>query len=187
MLNLSTLEKNKLVAEALQRFHDLSARERLMIIGAAAVGIFLLSYQIVESIVPHFQKQTQRLELLAKNAKTLPALLKRYQDLSKQQRKIETQFDSGDKAVDIPSYIEGLMKIPDIEINKLAPRDFGGKFEQTQFNIAFYSSDLEQVTSFLEKIIKGKQPLLVTKVGIINSRSSRLRVTFEVSSIRQKA
>jgi len=169
------------------RFSILSLREKGLLIGAIVAIILIGLYITVEFTAPLFAAQNKAINKLSGEIKTLPTILKNYSQLEARRKTIETQYDAGDASLDIPSYLEGLMTIADIEINKLVPREFGGKFEQTQYNIAFNSHDLKQIVEFLEKIIQGSQPLLITKFSINNLRSSRLRVSLELSSIRRKS
>lgn len=182
---------NQHIETLLEKYRELSSREKQLIWGMLLVGVFIGLYSISSAIAPLFSEQQKTLTRLERDVEALPGIVARWSALSATKQSIESIFDSSGTGIGTSSYLEDLIKtqigITELKsIRALPPRAFGqeGKFENTIYTVDFFTDQLKQVVQFLEGVTKGKQPLILSKISI-KKIANKLNVQVELSSISQ--
>jgi Flp pilus assembly pilin Flp len=173
------------------KFHALTLREKAIIAVAVAVAIAMLLYRIYEPINRIFTSQNDRIATLEAQLKALPPSIERYAKLKARRDAIEEEYKSVDFKEGALSYLENLVRNtdgvqPGFTIKDNPPKEFGGNYEQTLFQIKFISTNLESLVNFLKEVIHGSRPLIISKIDIQKSKyADRLEVDIDASSIRR--
>jgi hypothetical protein len=190
---MSAESLSKTFEPLVEKYHELSSREKQLIWAMLAAGLFIGFYYLVSMITPLFIEQQKKLIQLETQVEALPKLVSRWSALSATKKSIESTFDSSDTGIGTRSYLEDLIKtkvgISDLKsIRALQPRAFGQdeKFENTIYTVNFFTTELKQVVDFLEGVTKGEQPLILSKITL-KKTGTKLNVQVELSSISQKA
>ncbi len=184
---------SKYLEAALQKFATLSERERLLIIGSAAVIFSLAATQLIASSISLFETQSRSITLAEEDIRTLPTVLERYTRLRARRDAIETQYRQVAMKEGALSYIEELIKSklklvrPNFDIKDPAARPFGGQFEQLPYILKLSTTDIDALVDFLKEIVEGAKPLILSRLELQRrAGSERLEVEMDISSIRLK-
>lgn len=173
------------------KFQALTQREKAIIVLAVSVALFMLCYQIYEPIRRVFREQADQLVALEGSMKTVAPGIERYVKLRARRDGIEEEYKEVEFKEGALSHLENLVKgkagvTAGFTIKDNPPKEFGGNYEQTLFNIKFTTTNLESLVEFLRELTYGAKPLVVSKVDIQKSKfADRLEVDVDASSIRR--
>ncbi len=173
------------------KFQALTQREKVIIVVAATVSVFMLSYQIYEPIRRLCREQTEQMVALESSMKTVAPGIERYVKLRARRDSIEEEYREVEFKEGALSHLENLVRnkagiTAGFTIKDNPPKEFGGNYEQTLFNIKFTTTNLETLVEFLKELTYGAKPLVVSKVDIQKSKfADRLEVDVDASSIRR--
>ncbi|MBN8550584.1 MAG: type II secretion system protein M [Deltaproteobacteria bacterium] len=173
------------------KYQALTAREKVIIIVAAIVAVFILLYQVYEPIRRIFTQQKEQLSTLDASMKTVAPGIERYVKLRARRDAIEEEYKEVEFKEGALSHLENLVRnkagiSSGFTIKDNPPKEFGGNYEQTLFNIKFTTTNLETLVAFLSELTNGAKPLVVSKIDIQRSKfADRLEVDVDASSIRR--
>lgn len=173
------------------KFQALTQREKVIIVVATGVAISMLLYQVYEPIRRVFHDQTDQLAALESSMKTVAPGIERYVKLRARRDGIEEEYREVEFKEGALSHLENLVRnkagiTAGFTIKDNPPKEFGGNYEQTLFNIKFTTTNLETLIDFLKELTYGAKPLVVSKVDIQKSKfADRLEVDIDASSIRR--
>lgn len=171
-------------------FRALTLREKALIGGGIAVAIPIMLYQgIYLPTVAAFSAQSDLLETISQDLKTVPHILDRYKRLKGKKDQIENEFRQVEIKEGEQSLLENILsgKVdPGFDITPISTTNFGGSYEQANFNVRFSTGSLSNVVDILSEISTGKKRMLLTNLNLSkDSSGEKLRVELGVSSIRQ--
>lgn len=173
------------------KYQALTVREKVIIIVAAAVALGILLYKIYEPIQRVFVQQKDELSTLSASMQTVAPQVERYVKLRARRDAIEEEYKEVEFKEGALSHLENLVRnkagiSSGFTIKDNPPKEFGGNYEQTLFNIKFTTTNLETLVAFLGELTNGAKPLVVSKVDIQRSKfADRLEVDIDASSIRR--
>ncbi|RMG43388.1 MAG: hypothetical protein D6719_03845 [Candidatus Dadabacteria bacterium] len=183
----------KIRQEVFGFYSTLSQRERIIIaLLAITVVIIALSY-LAPPIQQAFSAQQRELKKLEVEIKALPRLTERYLRLKARRNEIESSYHAVELKEGALSHLEKLVTSvagvsSGFNIKDLPVRKFGGAYEQAPFIVKFKTDDLKKLVKFLEEIVNGPKPLILSRIIINKLRNySKLDVEIGVSSIRESA
>ena len=173
---------------------NISAREKVaiaaVILVVCVIGL-LSAYDYVNSL---FSAQKNEFAKIKGEISEATQLLKSYSDLEARRASIEAQYKKVEMHERPLSYLEKIAEekagISSNEL-KIDPRkvsEFGGGYEKAPFSLSFKTNDLEKLVAFLDELVNGPKPFLVSKLELRNMRvrNQRLDVDINVTSIRKK-
>jgi len=175
-------------------FAKLSARERILSgIAAGTIFIALLVYGIIGPALDAFESQQIELTKLEQDAKTLAILLRRYRELEARRGAIEERYKAVEMREGVRAHLEALVKskagIPfgyNIKSGRELP--FGSAYVQENFSLKFDTVNFKGVVDFLDELVRGTRPLILTRLDIRKGRNAEnLTVELDVSSLRRAA
>lgn len=167
-----------------------TSRERGIIVLAIASLVPIMAYELV--IVPAknaFAAQTQTIEKLTEDYKTVPFILDRYRRFQSSKDRIETEFRQVEIKEGEQSLLEGILsgKVDDgFVISPGQTRAFGGEYEQAGFNVRFTTGSVQSLANVLTDITTGNKRMLITSITVTKDpNGDKLRIEAGVSSIRR--
>ncbi|NMC61978.1 MAG: hypothetical protein GYA55_02290 [SAR324 cluster bacterium] len=172
-------------------FEKLSSRERRLIIIAAIAVVLMLVYGVCTKTYQAFVLINSNLSYANEELATVSDLLSQYSKAKAQRDRIENEFRSVEFKEGELTYLEELIKkklnlSSGFTITPRAVTKFGVNYEQHPFTVKFSLSDLKLIMEFLNEIISGPQPLLLTRLDIRMTRNGEtLEVDMDVSSIKE--
>lgn len=172
-------------------FQKLSSREQQLIILAALAVTVMLVYGVGNKTYQAFETINSNLSYANEELTTVSNLLSQYSKAKSQRDRIENEFRSVEFKEGELTYLEELIK-KKLNLNSgftITPRavtKFGINYEQHPFTVKFSLSDLKLIMEFLNEIVSGPQPLLLTRLDIRMTRNGEtLEVDMDVSSIKE--
>ena len=177
----------------LQWYQALSKREQAAVVGISLFLslIFIYAY-IISPIYGIYLDNIAKLEDSNRSFQTLPYVLSRYKKLQSRQSEIEKLYQSIEQRESVLAHLEELVKntagIPSssFTIYEQATRKFANKYEQVPYQIKFSITDYARLVDFLEALVKGKNPLIITSLDMQKSPiGDHIAVNMEVSSVRK--
>lgn len=173
-------------------FTKLSQREKVIVVAAALIGIVFGIHALYEPIQIAFEEQSVQLAKIETDKKTVEIVLDRYQKLVQKKRALESRYQEFEIKEGVLSYLERLVKekgkVPDgkYKITSNKEREFGGSYEQAPFTIKFDTASMPDLVEFLNEVVQGAQPLILTRIDLTKSPvTSLLTVEVDVSTIRK--
>lgn len=173
-------------------FTKLSQREKVIVVVAALIGIVFGVHALYEPIQIAFEEQRVQLAKIETDKKTVEIVLDRYQKLVQKKRALESRYQEFEIKEGVLSYLERLVKekgkVPDgkYKITSNKEREFGGSYEQAPFTIKFDTASMPDLVEFLNEVVQGAQPLILTRIDLTKSPvTSLLTVEVDVSTIRK--
>lgn len=172
----------------------LSPRERGIVIAAAAFLIGMVVYgKIYQPIRDKFATQSLELEQAQKDVDVGVSLLSQYIKLKAHRDEIERAYKQVDLEHRELSVLEQIFKnkatagSEGFAIQNGPVKEFGGNYEQAEFTVSFKTSTLQDVVNFLDEVVHGAKPLVLTLIDLQKSRYGNrlLDAKVEVSSIRR--
>lgn len=188
MKNITTIPAIRI---ALAKYQGLTAREKIIIIVALIVAVFIALYQIYEPIRGSFQNQQERITALEASMKNAGLSIERYIKLKARRDKIEQEYKGIEFKEGALSHLENLVRTKagvssGFTIKDNPPKEFGGNYEQTLFSIKFTTTSLDSLLNFLKELANGPRPLIISKIDVQKSRfAERLDVDIDATSIRR--
>lgn len=169
---------------------SLSFREKILIGSGIAAIIPIAIYQIAYlPTLEAFKDQTISLEKVSQDLKTVPHILDRYRRFKAKKDQIENEFRQVEIKEGEQSLLENILsgKVDSgFDITPISTTNFGGSYEQANFNVRFTTTSLASVVDILSEISTGKKRMLLTNLSLSkDSSGEKLRVELGVSSIRQ--
>jgi predicted nuclease with TOPRIM domain len=187
------MKRHPLVIKILTWHASLSKRERMIV---AAVGIMCAVYVVVTPLLSLQEAREHNENLIAARENDLMQVnnvLKRYYSLVKRRDSLQEQFDKLQLSFEqVTNVIDTIVKesigSDDYELKKTSnPSELGLEYEKQGFSLVVKKLSLDQLVQLMHKLEYGKTPLIVGGVDISKpSRSSSLRATLQVYSIRKK-
>ena len=173
-------------------FTKLSQREKVIVVAATLIGVVLGIHALYEPIQIAFEEQSVQLAKIETDKKTVEIVLDRYQKLVQKKRALESRYQEFEIKEGVLSYLERLVKekgkVPDgkYKITSNKEREFGGSYEQAPFTIKFDTASMPDLIEFLNEVVQGAQPLILTRIDLTKSPvTSLLTVEVDVSTIRK--
>ncbi len=173
-------------------FTKLSQREKVIVVAAALIGLVFGAHSLYEPIQIAFEEQSVQLAKIETDKKTVEIVLDRYQKLVQKKRALESRYQEFEIKEGVLSYLERLVKekgkVPDgkYKITSNKEREFGGSYEQAPFTIKFDTASMPDLIEFLNEVVQGAQPLILTRIDLTKSPvTSLLTVEVDVSTIRK--
>jgi hypothetical protein len=184
------LNIKKYIESLLGWYNGLSSREKLLIwAGVLALTPIFISELVVSPVKQVFVTQSQQLESLKSDLKTVPHILDRYRKVSKKKQDIEKEFQQVEIKEGEQTLLETILsgKVDaGFDINPGVIRAFGGNYEQASFSVRFTITSLNGLIDLLTEISTGAKRMLLTSLSVSKDPSGdRLRVEISVSSIRK--
>ena len=176
---------------ARQRLKQMSGRERAALGVLALFVVGLVMQQLFSSIDGAFAEQQARLEKANGDRKALPFVLDRYLKLESKKKAIEQAYKEVQVVEDPLAQLESLLKSKSsvdktFSINDVAPKRFGGSYEQHSFAVRFSIMDYPQLVELLKELVTGPKPFMLKNLRITKTRGGqRLEVDLDVSSIKR--
>jgi hypothetical protein len=174
-----------------EQYARLDRREILLITAALfMVGLMILS-QFYSWVDSKFEEQAAEIEQLENDAQTVSAMLQRYVRLRSRRDEIEASYKQVEIKEGALSLLESLIRtkanVPTgFTIKDNPPRQFGGNYEQVPFSVKFPISNLPKLVEFLQEVLHGAKPMVVTRLDLRKQRNSdRMDVDMDVSSFRR--
>lgn len=184
-----------MLAKIFEYLKTMTIREKILLVGGLMVVIFLLLQSALSPVSEAFANQEKNLRQTRDRLALLPGQLERYILLQKRRQKIEEKYQTVDFKEGVLSHIEELIRTQakvdnstDYKINPLPEREFGGDYMQEPFRIELYTTSVADLTQFLQELVKGKRPLVLTRLDIKKAPNrSKLIVQLDVSNFRKIA
>lgn len=176
-----------------RKFQQLSKREQAIIFLALLMGIGTVFYTVYEPVARAFAAQETRLEDLSSEMDRVALAIARYAKLRTKRDEIERQNKEVEFSEGVLSYIEGLLRdkagvTSGHQINPREPKPFGADYEQVPVSVRFPIVDMQRLVSFLEAVVHGEKPLILTSLDIKRRPAGdSLDVELEVTSLRRKS
>lgn len=177
-----------------QSYAKLSARERLIVLGAVLVLGLLTLYKLYEVTEEAFAEQSAKVEKLERDMKTVAFELGNYAKAKARKEAIEKVYKEVEIKEGALSHLENLVRtkanIPQgqFTITERPARKYGLNYEQLSFTIKFTTVNLQHLLDFLKELSYGDKPLIVADLKLTKNRISQsLEVELNVSSMRQAA
>lgn len=171
----------------------LSKREKVIILVAGVMVIGTLIYSIYQPMERAFEEQQVKIDDTAQELERTTIALARYAKLKTKRDEIERSNREVEFSEGVLTYIEELLKtkagvVSNPQINPREPKPFGEMYEQAPVSVRFPIVDLKRLTEFLEELVYGKKPLILSSVEIRRRPAGdSVDVELEVSSLRKVA
>ena len=172
-------------------FMNLTAREKQLILFVLISGIVLALYGIGGRIRERFADLEVRVEEANAELSSVSNLLAQYSKIRAQRDRIEREFKDVEFKEGELTYLEGLVRRK-LELTggfTLTPKGsskFGSNYEQHVFGVKFTINDLKKLTDFLNEIVSGNPPMLLTRLDMRLTRNGEaIEVDMDVSSIKR--
>lgn len=176
---------------AIEQYRKMDRREIVLV----ALAMFMISLVLVSQVwgwvSSAYETQAAELEQTEKEVQEVSALLQRYLRLQQRRTAIEASYQQIEIKEGGLSLLERLIRTEagissGFVIKDNPPRQFGGNYEQAPFNVKFPTSDMSKLIDFLDKLIHGPQPMVLTRLDLRKNRGSdRIDVELDVSSFRK--
>lgn len=182
---------SKLQIQVKDWFKSLSSREQLMVVvGVIILTLMLLPY-IYTPIFNAYVRQENRSRDTGLQVASLPSVLERYVKFEKRLQATEDHYKSIVMDQGGISYIESLIKnkaglSSGYNIKDLPPSQFAEQYEQAPFQISFKISDYKRLIEFLDGVIHGERPLVLSNLKLRKARrGDHIAVEAVISIIRR--
>lgn len=191
MTDLKSISFGTLYGLIAAKFQALTQREKIIIYVSLVVVAFMGLYQVYEPVRRVFTQQMQQISDLEAVMKNVGPSVERYVKFKARRDSIEEEYKEVEFKEGALSHLETLVRnkagiSTGFTIKDTPPREFGGNYEQTLFSIRFTTTNLQALIDFLQELIHGSRPLIVSKIDIQKSRfADRLEVEVDASSIRR--
>ncbi len=173
------------VIEQLQAVQSrLSRRERLLVIGAAAAFLALVSLLTVVKIGGAIQDRESRIEYLETGLRQVVTLSSGFREAQDEQRRLESQLQ-GQPDVSLFSHMEELARGQGVSISNMTPRQpvtEGGVREET-VEVSLDSVTVDKVAGLVNAIQRSPHMVKVSSLRIRRRGSGdEVQASFSVSS-----
>lgn len=180
------------IEKAKHWYESLSPRERLMVVAAAAIFFYVLAESVIVPIQTAYENQAKRSRATSLQMDSLPNVLERYVRYKERQKRTEDHYKSIVMNHGGLSYIESLVKKKagiqaGFTIQDMTPRKFAEQYEQAPFRVSFKISDYKRLVDFLEAIVNGEKPLVLSDLKLRKSRNGDFISVESVISIIRRA
>jgi|GEM_PF-5410627 len=156
--------------------------------------LFILYTIINTTLAPlseMYSNQGAKYRKTERDLKSLPNNIEKLLKLQQKKSNIENQYAKVEIKEGVLSHLEDLIqntaKIKndsDFKIIEKGSRRFSNSYKQNSYNIEFKITDLTVLKNFLEKLVTGKKPLLLSNIQLTkNNRQKNLQVKITVSSL----
>ena len=172
-------------------FKGLTGREKQGLAFMAIVLGILVIYVLAGNINSTFSNLDQDLTAANEELTQVSTLLTQYSKVKAQRDRIENEFRSVEFKEGELTYLEDLIRrklglTGGFSITPKGVSKFGANYEQHLFTVKFAINDLKLVMDFLNDIVSGPQPLLLTRLDIKVTRNGEsLDIDMDVSSIKE--
>ena len=173
-------------------FARLSPREKRLVLGGVVVAALILIYLVYEPISDLIDRQSDEVQAIEAQAKEAPQLIQEYRQLERQIKTIHARYKQVEFTEGVRSHLEKLAKdeagvaAGAVQIGEQKGSELGGGYEQIEYLVRFSTQDFSRLVRFLDVLVNGRRPLLLTKLEIrkVNRRGGELEVELSVSTIR---
>ena len=176
----------ELIARIRAAFHNLSARERLLVMAAGGgLLVFLLLVAVVNPLISAASRASSRVEAAENELRAVQILRSRYDEIDTRMASIEQRIRSGPKG-EIFTTLESLARASAVTVDSMEPRTSPASddYRETKVQVILRGVTLAQLVNYLQQIESAPQ-LLSIKSLRIRTRSDKpelLDVNFTVSS-----
>ena len=168
-----------------------SLRERVLCAMAAIVVTALFVSQSFKFVRERFDTQATEVETVQRSIEDVTAGLSRFSLLTARKAEIEAQYKQVEMSEGVRSFLENMLRTKaevssGYTIKDLPTTAFGGNYELAPFSIRFSTTSLQGVINFLNEIVHGPRPLILTDIELRKSRQGdKLDVSLGINSIRK--
>jgi len=175
-----------------EQMSKLSLRERVFLLACVIVVSGFAMYEFV--ITPFSEAlhaQSAQMEALERSVGTLGVLLNRYQKLQEKRQAIEEQYREVEIKEGVRAHLESLVKskagiASGYVIKSVRDQPFGMNYGQETFLVKFETVNFPAAVDFLEEVVYGKRPLILTRLDLKKGRNGEnVAVEVDVSSIKK--
>lgn len=174
-------------------FTGITRREQAIVVsGIIALFVILVQITVIDPVFAFLEQQQVELEETRKEMNALPNVLARYQRLVQRRKNIEELYKAIEMSEGAFAHLEKLIKekagIPaaSFDIKEGLPIKFGMDYEQLPYTISFKITDYNRLIDFLEEIVNGSKPLVISTLDMQKSRlGDHIRVSMQVNSVRR--
>jgi len=171
----------------------MSSREKSLIAAGVVIILGFVIYAVYEPIQKAFSAQGARFEETIHTMDNVSIALARYAKLRARRQTIEDLYKEVEISEGVRSLLANIVEskagIPagQYDIDGRDAREFGTGYEQTPFRLRFIITDYKRLVSFLNEIVNGPKPLILTGLDIKKRQTAdgSLEVELDVSSIRR--
>ena len=176
--------------QVLEQLAKMTEREKLLLVGMVAVGLFLLTISITSSIADTFSLQRRKIEALEKNFTSATFVLDRYENLRNKLTEMQKTFKNEGPPGGMRSYLEDSITkkagvvAPNFTIKAGLPVTVGENYTKFPYTVTFSTISIGKIVEFLEEITNNDSNLLLTKLEITKGRmGEKLNVVVDVSNV----
>ena len=177
-----------------QKIDQFSQREKFLAGGAVLVVAFIVISEVITPLWDKVGSTSQQLQTVRERFEVLPNQIDNFQKLYTKQAAIEKEFQELSFADGVLSHIETLIReearldsISEYKINPLPVKDFSDQYQQEPFKIELYVTSIPDLTNFLNQLVHGPQPLVLTSLDIKKAPNrTKLIVQLNVSNFKLK-
>jgi len=168
----------------------LSGREKILVSSLAALAVILLAYAVYGPLSSAFSAQAARLEETVTRMQEVGIALETYFKLNAKKEAIESRFKEVEMEEGVSPFLAKLIEnsagvVSGYEIKPSRTRSFGKFYEENSFVIKFTTVDYERLMTFLNELVYGQKPMILTRLEIVRRKTgdNSLSVTLNVSAI----
>ena len=182
----------QMVSLVRDHLNKLSLRERVFLVACVLVvgGIGMYEF-IITPFSAALEAQSAKMEGVQRSVGTLKVLLDRHHRLQEKRQAIEEQYREVEIKEGVRAHLESLVKskagiASGYVIKSVRDQPFGMNYGQETFLVKFETVNFPATVDFLEEIVYGKRPLILTRLDLKKGRNAEnVAVEVDVSSIKK--